>query len=385
MGSWADINKQFSEDANFGDEITGNAFLRKVAEEVTAGRTTPEQKIAAIERYVKNTVQWDGFSRRYTTKPLRKVLDDKKGNSAEINLLLASILDKAGIKVSPVLLSTRDHGFVRETVPVSSQFNYVVCMVLIDGKTVLLDATDKLLPVGVLPERCLNGSGFVVSKGGNFSWIELKSPIRSRDYYTTEMVLKQDGSMKGNIEVEHSGYYAQQERQQFLETGEQDYVKAFVGGRSWNIEKSTFANTADVAEPFKEAYEVSIGDQVTAAGDIIYVNPFLVLQIDENPFKLETRQYPVDFGSSMETLLISKITIPPGYVVDELPKSAVLKLPENAARYMYNLTLTGDQITLTSSLQLNNSLFSQEEYPHLREFYNLVVAKQAEQIVLKKE
>jgi len=36
-------------------------------------------------------------------------------------------------------------------------------------------------------------------------------------------------------------------------------------------------------------------------------------------------------------------------------------------------------------LQINKSLFIQDEYPHLREFYNRVVAKQAEQIVLKKK
>jgi hypothetical protein len=36
-------------------------------------------------------------------------------------------------------------------------------------------------------------------------------------------------------------------------------------------------------------------------------------------------------------------------------------------------------------LQVNKSLFMQEEYPDLREFYSLVVAKQAEQIVLKKK
>jgi hypothetical protein len=385
MGSWEDINKQYSEDENFGDEVTGNAFLKKVADEITAGLSTSEQKIGAIERYVKNAIQWDGFSRRYTTKPLRKVLDDKKGNSAEINLLLASILNKAGFKVSPVLVSTRDHGFVRESIAVSSQFNYVVCLVVVDGKQVLLDATDKLLPAGVLPARCLNGRGFVVSKGGNFSWVELKSPIRSRNYFMTEMVLAQDGSMKGKIEAEHSGYYAQHERKEYLTSGEQDYVKSFVAGRSWTIEKSTFANTSEVTEPFKETYEVSIEDQVTSAGDVIYVNPFLVLRMGENPFKLETRQYPVDFGSPIEHLLISKFTIPDGYTIDELPKSQLLKLPENAAKYMYNVTFTGNQVTLTSNLQINSSLFSQDEYPHLREFYNRVVAKQAEQIVLKKK
>jgi hypothetical protein len=36
-------------------------------------------------------------------------------------------------------------------------------------------------------------------------------------------------------------------------------------------------------------------------------------------------------------------------------------------------------------MSINKTLFAQDEYPNLREFYNQVVAKQDEQIVLKKK
>jgi hypothetical protein len=36
-------------------------------------------------------------------------------------------------------------------------------------------------------------------------------------------------------------------------------------------------------------------------------------------------------------------------------------------------------------MQINKNLFPQDEYPNLREFYSQVVAKQTEQIVLKKK
>ena len=80
-----------------------------------------------------------------------------------------------------------------------------------------------------------------------------------------------------------------------------------------------------------------------------------------------------------------KITIPEGYTVDELPQSKVLMLPGNAGKYVYNVANTGNSITLLSNFQINKSLFLQTEYPNLREFYNQVIAKQAEQIVLKKK
>ena len=101
--------------------------------------------------------------------------------------------------------------------------------------------------------------------------------------------------------------------------------------------------------------------------------------------KTEKREYPVDFGSPIEETYMAKITIPDGYVIDEIPTAKVMMLPANASRYTYNVTVTNNIITMVSMLQINKSLFVQTEYPDLREFYNQVIAKQAEQIVLKKK
>ena len=385
IGSWEDLNRQFGESESFGKEITGNGFLKKTVEEITAGLSTPEQKISAINNYVARNIEWNGNSYKFSSGSLRKVLEEKKGSSADLNLMLGSMLEKAGFKVSPVLLSTRDHGFVRESVPISSQFNYVVCLVKLNDKFILLDATDKFLPTGTLPERCLNGSGFVVSLDGAHEWVSLKSPSKSRRYYNIDLALNQSGELRGKVNIDQSGYYAQSGRKKFLAKGEDEYVKEITDNHSWAIEKREFKNAKEIGEGFKETYEVVINDHVVATDGIIYINPFIAMQEKENPFKLEKREYPVDYGSPLEKMYLCKFTIPDGYIVDELPKSLVLKLPDNSARYVYNLVQTGNAISLTSNLQINNSLFSQDEYPHLREFYTQLVAKQAEQIVLKKK
>jgi len=45
----------------------------------------------------------------------------------------------------------------------------------------------------------------------------------------------------------------------------------------------------------------------------------------------------------------------------------------------------GNTLNVVSTMQINKALFVQAEYEHLREFYNQIVGKQAEQIVLKKK
>jgi hypothetical protein len=62
-----------------------------------------------------------------------------------------------------------------------------------------------------------------------------------------------------------------------------------------------------------------------------------------------------------------------------------MMLPGNAARYAYNVAVNGNVVSLTSSFQINKSIFIQTEYQNLREFYAQVVGKQAEQIVFKKK
>lgn len=384
MGSWADINKTMAENENFGGEVTGNGFLKKTVEEITAGMASPEDKIAAVSNYVKQNVSWDGNQRMFPSATMRKVLDNKKGNSADINLMVASMLEKAGIQVFPVLLSTRSNGLLRSTIPVVSQFNYVICLAKVNDKSYLLDATEKLLPTGMLPERCLNGNGFAVSKQG-FQWVPLDPKFKTRYVTSGDFTLSESGELLGKLKVDCNGYAALQNRKKYLLDGEAEYLKDFIGTHAWEVKSTTIENAKEIQNNFTQEHDLVISENMVLAGDVIYLDPFLLTSQKENPFKSEKREYPVDFGSPMEETFHLKLTLPQNYVIDELPQSKVITMPENAARFIYNVAQTGNQITVTSMFHINKSLFTQLEYPTLREFYSQVVAKQAEQIVLKKK
>lgn len=383
MGSWDDINKSYLE--RLGDVITGSNFLKRTTDEITAGKGTVEEKIATIFVFVRSNFMWDGSKRKYPGESLKKIFEEKKGSSAELNLLLASMLEKADVPVQPVLVSTRDNGFVREATPVSSQFNYVVCAAKVNDKIILLDATDKFLPIGVLPERCLNGNGFMVGEQG-YRWVPLQPSTKARTNITVDLTLKDDeGNLKGTLKIDRSGYHSVDARKSFASKGKDEYLKDLVGSKTWELHKSEFQNEMDLQLPFKETHELSVNEHATVAGNVYYISPFLMGKEESNPFKQEERKYPIDFGAPFDYIYFIKITLPAGFVVEELPKSKVLALPGNAARYIFNAAQSGNSINITSSFSINMGVFTQNEYPNLREFYNQMVAKQAEQIVLKKQ
>jgi hypothetical protein len=387
MGSWKKLNELLLKYEYFGDllnenSITNNTFLNSIVKDLLAGKTDPMEKVRTIYSYIQQNLEWDGF-KDFVAGPLKKVFESKKGSSGDINLALGCMLKKAGIDCDMILLSTRDHGFIRKNYPMDRQFNYVVVGAYIDGVIVLLDATEKYLPVNILPERCLNGEGLIISNARH-GWIDLPPKAKSKTVILADLTLHENGDLKGKLNYVHDGYDAQRMRKDYTAKGEDSYIKTVVKPNVWQIEKSEFLGVNNISETSQEKYQLSIQEHASIAGDLVYINPFVTAQLEANPFTLESREYPVDFGSPIEKTYVCKLTIPSGFSVDEMPATKAYVLPGNAGKYLISVTGNANVINITSTLMINKKMFTQDEYPALREFYSHVVAKQAEQIVLKK-
>jgi hypothetical protein len=382
MGSWDAINKEFYE--SYSGEIKGNNFLTDLVSQITLNAASEQEKVNAIVNHVKRSIVWDESYSKYTSRSMKKVLEERKGNSAEINLMLASMLEKANIPPSAVLVSTRDHGFIRESSPASTQFNYLITLVKIGDKNMLLDATERLLPNNLLPERCLNGSGLVLGPSA-YQWIELDTKIKSKTLTSAEFTLQNEAELVGKLRRDFSGYAALKKRRGYFSKGEEEYLKDFVGSHAWERQKSEFKNAEDVSSAFTELHDLVVKEKVTSSGDVIYIEPFLIDGLNANPFVTEKREYPVNFGSPSEQTFMYKLTLPENYTIEELPAAKVIALPDNAAKFLYNINVNKNVVSITTIFSINKSMYVQNEYPNLREFYNQVLAKQSEQIVVKRK
>ena len=381
--TWQRINSGLLDDENFGLTVTGFPFLRKQVEILLAGITDPREKIKVLSNYVKSNVEWNGTKDIYADD-LKTVLKNKKGTAADVNFMLASLLDKANIRVKMVLLSTSGNGFAHYEMPSIRQFNYVICTAFIDTVKIFLDATEKYLPWDVLPMRCLNGDGFMVSKD-MFGFIPITSTTKKRTAVRAELALNDSGGLNGKLTYLRDGYAGQEMRATLNEKGKDLYVNDFKKNKAFAVSKSEFQDINNLEKPAAEVHEIDLVDHGTVAGDMIYLNPFIALNLEENPFKPESREFPIDFGSPNENLYLCTITIPDNYVVDALPEPKVMMLPNKAGKYFYQATQFGNKITVVSNLQINDRVFLQDQYPNLRELCSRVIAKQSEQIVLKKK
>jgi hypothetical protein len=120
--------------------------------------------------------------------------------------------------------------------------------------------------------------------------------------------------------------------------------------------------------------------------DIVYFNPMLGEAIKENPFGTSLRTYPVEMPWTIDETYALKLELPIGYIVDELPQEMVLKLNEEGdGSFEYRLSESNGIISLLSRIRIRRTFFLPEEYDMIREFYNAIVKKHSELIVLKKQ
>ena len=227
--TWEEIDEQLLESSYFGDIVKHTGATKSEVASVIAGKNSDSEKVASIYQYVQQNIRWNQNSRRYADQTLRKTLEVQSGNSADINLLLVAMLREAGISAEPVVLSTRSHGLLRKAFPRLNQFNYVVALASTDNGKLLLDATDAVCPPGVLPVRCLNQEGRVISKSPGEKWVQLNPAKGTREAVMAQLTL-QDGQLQGTISSSYSGYNAMQLRRRVSrENGTDGYLTKLKG------------------------------------------------------------------------------------------------------------------------------------------------------------
>ena len=388
-GTWAKVEMELLDDDNFGQQLDRGGFLKEQLLPLVARYPDAGERAAAVRALVMGAVRYDGTNRYATTASLRKAYDAHLGTAADVNLLLIAALRGAGLPAHPMLLSTRAHGRLNSSIPLLDRFNYVVALVpLAAGQDLLLDATDPLLPSGMLPERCLNQQGRLVMRDAAASrWVDLTPAQRFVHYQQVNLALDAQGGLTGKVHEEHGGYAGVDTRRELSSLGEKKYLAQKVAPHSgWTVPKLTVTAREDVAKPLGLDYEFTQPAEDQAAIGTFYLSPLRDFGSDQNPFRHDDRLFPVDFAAPQDEITMVTLTLPEGYELAELPKPAVIDLPDGGGRFLYNVAAGAPgTVQITSRLNLRKSVYAAAEYTSLREFYRLMLEKQRERLVIKKK
>ena len=385
MGSWPKLANDLMEADFFGKPVTkDNGWLKDIVKPLIEGVKGNKEKAHKIFSYVRDNFTCTNHSDLFAEQTLKNLEKSKSGTVAEINLLLTAMLRYADIEADPVILSTRSNGMTYPLYPLITQYNYVITRIVIDGKTFYLDASEPRLGFGHLPVRCYNGHGRVINKTADE--IELDSDsLMERKSTSVFVVNDEKGNIVGSM-LQNPGYYESFNlRERIKEKGKEQLITEIKKTFGTEILVSKFE--LDSLEKYEEVLGIKYDFDFTGEKeDIIYLNPMFGEGYKENPFKSAERLYPVEMPYGFDETYTLQMDVPSGYEVDELPKSMVVKLnEENEGMFEYRISQSGSGISFRSRIRISRAYFMPEEYEMLREFFNLVVKKQAEQIVFKKK
>jgi hypothetical protein len=384
--TWENVSKILLESDHFGMPAVSTLFLNSVSSKLSEKFKNKEDLLRAAYDTIRERIVWNKVNQ--LTSPngnLANVYQMKVGNSGEVNLLLYKLLNKLGFDVTPVALSTRDNGNISEFFPSLRQFNYAIIHVRIEEKEYLLDATEKYLPFTMLPLRCLNTKGLYVNKDFGV-WLPLTTNKKNKDFTIYDLAIDNDLNLNGNVSMMMSDYAAYDFRKKYFEfNSKNEYIESYLQRMpGLTISDLNIQDLDSIYKPVKATQTINITNEVSRVDNSLYIIPLYFSDLKENPFKLNTRKYPVDFEVLTDKTMMLNLTIPKGYAPFALPESVSLKLPGNSAVFMYDVVNTGDKIRLTTKLMINKVSFIPDEYSELKEFYNQILKKESESIILKK-
>ncbi|MEW5676965.1 DUF3857 domain-containing protein [Flavobacterium enshiense] len=381
--TWEDVVKKIYETDGFGNELSKVNYFENDINSIVKDSKTAIEKVNAVYDFIKTRMNWDGTYGYLCDKGVRKAFDDKIGNVAEINLMLTAMLRNAGVEANPVLVSTRSNGI--NLFPSRNAYNYIITAVEIDNNVLLLDATNKYALPNIMPIRNLNWFGRLIRNNGSSSEIDLMAKTISKNHINLMANIDQNGGVSGKIKEVYTDYESFVFRDANNSLSKDSYLERLEKQRSGiEVEEYTVENEKELDKILMESYSFKHNNSVEVIDGKMYFSPLLFLSVTENPFKEETRSYPIDFVYPNQYKKLLTLTIPEGYTVESVPAPINVVFSENLMSYKFNIVAKGNQLQIISVMDVNTSILPAEDYEELKVFFSEMVKKQKEKIVLKK-
>lgn len=377
--TWEGLNKELLSSTDFGKYIKSSEKLgKKIIEAEMLNIPDEDLRFDNIIEYVKRNYNWNNSNSKFASKSASKFVQEKHGNSADINLFTLGLLNAAGIAAQPVVISTRNHGKIKYDYPFSHFFNYVIILANVGGKQILTDATETMILNNRIPARCINEKGLIIQKN-KVEWLALDASETSELKTDLRIMLLTDNTIMADIVVKATEFEAHRLRNMFSEKREIVHEKLESSG--FEIIDSTiiFKNQQEKELPFMLSYSQSGKSEVI--NNNIYLTPMLNTVIKDNPLKQKERTYPVDLIYPVSNTFTSTITIPQGYKVVSTPSP--LRISNQLFDLNYQVQEGEDSISITFSYYFKKAVYNAADYSKIQHYFGEIVKKGNERLILK--
>lgn len=382
--TWENIDDLLLDDKEFGGRFKMNNPLKAEMAGLELDKMeNNHEKISALFTLLKSKVRWNNRYALYGNSS-RQTLKEGTGDNADINFIFMSMLRDAGIQAYPVVMSRRNKGIIPYTHPSIQKLNtFVVGILETDSTLVYLDGSVENGYINILPTPLLVNRARMIIPNNKGMWVDLSALNRNQLTSMVKATITPEGIVTGSRETNYTGQYAAHFRSKYYAAKDStDFINQLNSRENMQTNAYGIDGLRHFSPQLKETLDFK--KQATINGDFIYIKPLVFLHTSEPPFKQEERNLPVEFNHPEQISLNINLTIPEGYVVDEKPTPAIIRTNDQKLSCRYTITQQSNQIIIRYIFRLDKTLFLKEEYEELKKFWEFLVEKNNEMMVLKK-
>jgi hypothetical protein len=372
------------------------AQIKSAANEAVSGSDSPLEKAKKLYALVQKLENRDASSGSPSIATdwvpqgnVETVLEHKSGSSEQLAFLYLSLARAAGLSARPERIVSRDRRTFAAELQDTTQLDYILIGVAVDGKEITLDPGEKMAPFQTLYWAHAGAGGVALMANGKVETII--TPLQDNRENTAIQVgslnVSPEGAVSGTLRVGFIGQQALRWRQLALQTNPDVMKQQLENAIATQVPDGIQAHIERIAGLDDSSKQLVAVVQVTGsfagrAGKHLVLPRLFFDSKAVNPFPADdSRTLPVDMHYPAQEQEQITYVFPSGYALEGAPQDASMKWEENAS-YQLRSKVTADSIVTARVLARGFTMIDAKEYGPLRDFYQKVAESDRQQIAL---
>jgi transglutaminase-like putative cysteine protease len=388
---WPYLGKKAYEIFKPGMKVNGE--VSRVAAEANGNATSPEEKLQRLFHYCRDKIKnaysaSSGLSAadRANLKENKAPADTLKygvGTGLDIDLLFAALAAAAGFDARVALAADREDTFFDPTFPDPYFLSLISIAVKVGNGWRFFDPGSAYVPFGMLRWQ-EEGQEVLVTDPANpvFVNIPLSLPEKSKQLRTANFRLNEDGTLEGDVRVEHTGHLGAGMKRRYDDDSPPQREKTLRDGLKAQMSTAELSdvhidNATDLVKPFVYTYHIRVPSYAERTGKRIFLQPAFFQHGLNALFPTRNRKYDIYFGYPWSEQDEITIDLPDGYALDTLDELRPAAMGGGSAEYQAGVYIKkeGHAITYRRSFFFGRGgtiLFSVDQYAELKDYFDLL-------------
>ena len=406
FSSWREMGRWYA-NLTAGRRDASPQIARQVTALTSASQTQLE-KMQALARFVQHDVRYVAIVLGiggWQPHAASDVFEHHYGDCKDKATLLSSMLSQIGVQSFYVLIDT-ERGAVTTDTPANIGFNHAILAIKLPpnltdpslvatishprlGTLLYFDPTNEFIPFGQIGGYLQANYGLLVTtEGGELVELPQQAPAMNSIQRAGKLTLDSNGTLKGEVDETRLGDRAWSERWNLRAvTKSTDQIKPIESLLAdslslFRITQASVMNLTHTDQPFGFHYTFEAPNYAKNAGGLLLVRP-RVLGVEASAV-LETkepRRFPVEFEGPARDTDTFDISIPAGYVVDDVPPT--VDVDYGFASYHSKTEVKGNTIHYSRTFEVKQLSVPVARADELKKFYRIIAGDERNTVVLK--